>query len=123
MSTRARVVDDAAVDLFGHPVVEAAVARLHVADADAHALGDERGEAGVGVAEDEHGVGLLGGEELLGLGEHLADLIGEAGAAHAHVDVGIAHAQLAEEHAREAVVVVLAGVDQQVLARSRRARR
>ena len=60
------MVDDAAVDLFGHAVVEAAVARLHVADADAHALGDERGEAGVRVAEDEDRVGLLGAEELLG---------------------------------------------------------
>ena len=112
----ARVVDDAAVDLFGHAVVEAAVARLHVTDADAHALGDERGDAGVRVAEDEHGVGLLGEEDLLGLGEHLADLVGESGAAHAHVDVGLAHAHLAEEHAGEAVVVVLAGVHQDVVA-------
>ncbi len=101
----------------GTRVVEAAVAGFHVAHADAHALGHERGEAGVGVAQDEYGVGLLGSEELLALGEHLADLVGEARTAHSHEDVGVAHAQLAEEHAGESVVVVLARVYQQVVAR------
>ena len=87
------------------------------AHADAHALGHERGEAGVGVAQDEDGVGFLGSEELLAPGEDLPDLIGETLAAHAHEHVRLAQRELAEEHAAEPVVEVLAGVDEEVVAR------
>ena len=53
------VVDDPAVDLLGHALVEAAVAGLHVEDRDLAALGGDRREAAVGVAEDQQGVGPL----------------------------------------------------------------
>ena len=51
------VVDDPAVDLLGHALVEAAVARLHVEDGDLPPLGGDGRQTAVGVAQDEHGVG------------------------------------------------------------------
>ena len=51
-------VDDAAVGLLGQALVLAAVARLHVEDGDVEALGRDGGQAAVGVAQDEEGVGL-----------------------------------------------------------------
>ena len=48
--TSLRVVDDPAVDLLGHPVVEAAVAGLHVEDGDAHALGARYAERPLSVS-------------------------------------------------------------------------
>ena len=38
--------------------VEAAVARLHVIDGNPHPFDDDRRKIGVGVAEDQHPVGL-----------------------------------------------------------------
>ena len=51
-------------------------------------------------------------------GQDLPDLVREPRAAHAQVAVRLAHPEVAEEHAAEAVVVVLAGVDQDVLTES-----
>ena len=51
------VVDEAPVGLLGHVLVEAAVAGLHVVDGDPHALRHDGGDAAVGVAEHEDGVG------------------------------------------------------------------
>ena len=45
----ADVVDDLPVDLLGHALVEAAVARLHVEDGNLSALGCDRGKAAIGV--------------------------------------------------------------------------
>jgi hypothetical protein len=59
------MIDDAAVDLFRDPVVEAAVAALHVEDGDAHPLGDKGRERAVGVSEDQDPIRLLGREHAL----------------------------------------------------------
>ena len=63
----ADVVDDLAVDLLGHALVEAAVAGLHVEDGDLPALGRDGGQAAIRVAEDRTRVGL-------DLAEHAIDL-------------------------------------------------
>lgn len=51
------VVDDLAIDLLGNALIEAAVAGLHMEDGNLAALGRVGGEAAVGVAEDQEGVG------------------------------------------------------------------
>jgi hypothetical protein len=53
------VVDQPAVDLFGHAVVVAAVAGFHVEHVDPEALRRDRREAAVRVAQDEQPVGFL----------------------------------------------------------------
>jgi hypothetical protein len=55
--------------------VEAAVAGLHVEDRDLAALGGDRRQAAVGVAEDQHRVGLLSPGPV-GRGDDLADRLG-----------------------------------------------
>ena len=70
------VVDDLAVDLLGHPLVEAAIARLHVEDGDLLPLGRDRGQAGVRIAEDEHGVRPDFAEQRIDLGDDQADRFG-----------------------------------------------
>ena len=77
----ARVVDDAPVDLFGHAVVVAAVAGLHVEHRDTHALGQHRAQAAVGVAQDEQRVGAFVAQHGVDGGEHVPDLLAEALAA------------------------------------------
>ena len=71
------VVDHPPVGLLGDVLVEAAVARLHVVDGDPHALGHQRRDAAVRVAEHEHGVGLLGEQNLLGPDQRLAEHVSE----------------------------------------------
>ncbi len=55
-SGRRSMVDDPAVDLFGHAVVVAAVSRFHVIDGNAQAFGHDRGQAAVGVAQHKEAV-------------------------------------------------------------------
>src|SRR5205823_5545303 len=53
------VVNNPTIDLFGHAVVVAAVASLHVIDRDAEPLGDDGRERAVGIAENQKLVRLL----------------------------------------------------------------
>lgn len=73
-------VDDAAVGLLGQALVLAAVARLHVEDGDMQALGRDRGQAAVGVAQDQQRVGLDLDHELVGGRDDVADGLAQVGA-------------------------------------------
>ena len=70
------MTDDPAVDLLGHALIEAAVARLHVEHGDPPALGRDGGETAVRVAQDEHRVGADVGEDRVHPGDDLADGLG-----------------------------------------------
>ena len=59
------MVDDAAVDFLRHALVEATVAGFHVKHRDVAALGRDRRQAAVGVAEDQHRVGPLVAEDTV----------------------------------------------------------
>lgn len=108
-------VDDAAVGLLGQALVLAAVARLHVEDGDMQALGRDRGQAAVGVAQDQQRVGLDLDHELVGGRDDVADGLAQVGAHGVQVDVRVVQRQVAEEDAVERVVVVLPGVRQQAV--------
>ena len=108
-------VDDAAVGLLGQALVLAAVARLHVEDGDVQALCRDGGQAAVGVAQDEQGVGLCGDHQLVTGGDDVAHGLAQVGAHGVQVDVGIVQRQVAEEDAVQGVVVVLPGVRQQAV--------
>ena len=64
-----RVVHDAAVDLFGHPHIKAAVAGLHVEYGHLAPLGRNHAQAAVGVAQHQHGLGLFGQQQTIHLGD------------------------------------------------------
>lgn len=108
-------VDDAAVGLLGQALVLAAVAGLHVEDGDVQALGRDGGQAAVGVAQDQKGVGLDLDHELVARGDDVAHCLAQVGAHGVQVDVGVGELQVAEEDAVERVVVVLPGVRQQAV--------
>ena len=108
-------VDDAAVGLLGQALVLAAVAGLHVEDGDVQTLGRDGGQAAVGVAQDQKGVGLDLDHEPVARGDDVAHGLAQVGAHGVQVDVGVGERQVAEEDAVESVVVVLAGVRQQAV--------
>ena len=113
----ADVVDDLAVDLLGHALVEAAVARLHVEDRDLLPLGGDGGQAAVGVAQNQHGIGLHLAQDGVGPADDLADRLGGGRAGGVQKEVGLAELQVLEEDLVQFVVVVLAGVDEDVVER------
>ena len=108
-------VDDAAVGLLGQALVLAAVARLHVEDGDVQALCRDGGQAAVGVAQDQEGVGPHLDHELVARRDDVAHRLAQVGAHGVQVDVGVVQRQVAEEDAVERVVVVLPGVRQQAV--------
>lgn len=108
-------VDDAAVGLLGQALVLAAVAGLHMEDGDVEPLGRDGGQAAVGVAQDQQGVGLDLHHELIARGDDVAHGLAEVRAHGVQVDVGVVKRQVAEEDAVERVVVVLTGVSQQAV--------
>ena len=108
-------VDDAAVGLLGQALVLAAVAGLHVEDRDVQALGRDGRETGVGVAQDEQGVGPRRDHELVARGDDVTNGLAQVGAHGVQVDVGVRELEVAEEDAVQGVVVVLPGVREQAV--------
>ena len=79
------------------------------------ALCRDGGQAAVGVAQDQQGVGLHLDHELVARGDDVSHGLAQVGAHGVQVDVRVVQRQVAEEDAVEGVVVVLAGVRQQAV--------
>jgi len=113
---RRDVVGEDPVALLGHTHVAGAHAGLDVDHRDLRAGGRERaGERRVGVAVDERGVRLDLVDQRLERREHPRRLRRVAAAGDVQLDVRSGEAELLEEDARKRVVVVLAGVDEDLL--------
>ena len=110
------MVDHPAIDFFGNPIVIAAVAGLHVIDGDSQPPRDDRGQSAVGVAQNQQPVRPMFEKQRLASLQDLSDLSAESGGPHAHVHIGLAHPQFVEENLAQPVIVVLSGVNQNVLA-------
>ena len=106
-------VGEHAVDLFGHRAVERTQPRLDVGDRDDE-LGrrEGAGERRVGVAVDEHQRRADLADRRLDAGQHLARLHRVGRRTDTKSDVGPGQVELVEEDAGQLVVVVLAGVEQ-----------
>src|SRR6266850_2957099 len=109
------VIDDAAIDFLGYPIVVTAVAGLHVIHRNSQAFGHNRAEAAVRVSQYQEFVRLLIPQNLLQTAQDYADLFAET-ASGAEKMIRLAHAQLVEEDLIQFIVVVLSGVDQDVIA-------
>jgi len=105
----------AAVYLLGDSLVEASVACLHVEDWNLQPLGGYGCEATVGVAQDQHGVGLLFAQYGIGAGNHHADRLGRCFSRCFKEEIGFSYLQVFKKDLVQLVVVVLAGVDDQLL--------
>ena len=103
-------IDDAAVRLFGEAFVLATVARFHVENRDVQAFCRNRREAAVGIAKDEHRIGLNFSHKLIRLGDNIANRLAEVFADGIHVDLRICNRKVFKKHTIEVVVVVLASV-------------
>ena len=92
-------VHDAAVGFLGQAFVLAAVAGFHVEDGDMQPLGSDGGQAGVGIAQNQHGIGLGGSHQLVGAVDDIAHGFAQVIAHGIHVHLRILQAQIPEENA------------------------
>ena len=100
------------VDLLGHRPVERAQAGLDVGHRDAELGGGQRGgERRVDVAADAHEVGALVEQEALERLQHARRLRPVGPRADAEEDVGLGEPEVRQHLGRQALVVVLPGVD------------
>ena len=106
-------VHNAAVGLLRQALVLAAVAGLHMEDGDVQPLGADDAEAGVGVPQHQHGVGLQFHHQVVAFGDDVPHGLAQGVPNRVQVDVRVGQLQVVEEHAVEVVVVVLAGVGQE----------
>ena len=109
------VVNKPAIHLLGDVGVEAAVPSLQVVHGHLKALRHYRGDRRVGVAEHDQSLrpqlqqGFLDPDERAG--QHLA----ERGGVHPQVPIRGTESQLVEEDLRQAIIPVLAGVDEDMV--------
>ena len=108
-------IHDAAIGLLRQALVLAAVAGLHVENGDMQALSADDAEAGVGVAQHQHGVGLHLHHQLVALGDDVAHRFAQVLPYRIHIHVRIGEFEVLEKDAIEVVVVVLPGVRQQAV--------
>jgi hypothetical protein len=110
---RRQMIGQPAVDLLGHPGIEAAQAGLDVRDRVVLLDRDERaGQGGVHVADDEDHGGPDRVQFTLELGHDPGRLRRVGAGAHSERDVRLRELQLFEEDPRERRVVVLSRVDE-----------
>ena len=110
------MVDEHSVELLGHSPVKRAHPRLHVGDRQPGLGGGQAaGQRGVGVAVDEDGVRGDLGEQRLQRCELARGLRGVGPTGDPQLMVGRRDLELGEEDGGELVVVVLAGVHEDLL--------
>ena len=109
------VIHDATVGLLRQALVKAPVARFHVEDGNVQPLGGNGGQAAVGVAQNQQSVRLQLHHQLVALGDDVADGLAQILAHRVQVVVWRPQAQILKEDAVQGVVVVLAGVHQNLV--------
>src|SRR5262249_41381909 len=82
------VVGDSAVDLFGYPLVEAAITCLHVENRHLTALRSDGGETAIGIAEHQECVESVLGEKSIDFNDNLSDRLGGAVARRREKQIG-----------------------------------
>jgi small subunit ribosomal protein S10 len=109
------MVGNLTVDLFRHPLVEAAVPGFHVEDRDLAPFGGNHCQTAVGIAEHQQGIGRNCFEQGIGFGDDVADGLRRRLAGRFQEVIRLAHAKIMKKDLVELVIVILAGMDQHVL--------
>ena len=91
-------VHNAAVGLLRKALVLAAVAGFHVEDGDVQPLGPDDAEAGVGVPQHQHGVGLQLRHQIVAFGDDVPHGLAQGIPHRIQVDIRVGQAQVLEEH-------------------------
>ena len=106
------MVNQHPIDLFGHPLIKGPQPGLDMGALDVQLCRRQSaGQGGVGVPEYYDRIRLLLLQDLFYLFEHLASLKSMAARAYAQVIVRRCYAHLIEEYSVHLIVVVLAGMD------------
>src|SRR5450432_1383365 len=112
----ADVVNDAAIGFLRHAKIEAAVPCFHVVDRNAHASRHDCSKAAVGIAKNQQPVRPMFCQKRLNPRQDLSHLLSETAGPHVKTIVGLAHSEVAEKQTVEAIIIVLAGIYQKMLA-------
>ena len=84
------MVDDAAVGLLGKVLVKTSVARLHVEDRYFQALGGNRGQGGIGVAQNQQCVRILLPHQAITPGNDISNRFSQIGAYRFQIKIRLA---------------------------------
>ncbi|MNG03018.1 hypothetical protein D3C84_860780 [compost metagenome] len=103
----AQMVEDLAVQLLRHPLIETAITRLHMENRDLPALGRNHCQAGIGIAIEQKRVGLFQLEDFIGLGDHLGNGLGSGIAGSAEEMIRFTNFQVVEKYLVQFEVVIL----------------
>jgi len=105
-------VHDAPVGFFWKAFVLAPVPRFHVEDGDVHPLGGDGRQAGIGVPQDQQGIGLYLDHELVAGVDDVAHGCSQIVPYGVHVHIWGIQLQIMEKHTVEVIIVILAGMGQ-----------
>ena len=73
-------------------------------------FGADNGKAGVGIPQNQHGVGLDLRHQLIAFGDDVAHGLAKVAAHGVQIDLRVRQFQILEEHPVQVVVIILAGV-------------
>lgn len=108
-------IHNAAIRLLRQTLVKAAIPRLHVEDWNVEPLGGDDGQAGIRVAQHQYGVRLDLMHESVALGDDRADRLAEVCPGGIQVIVRGPETQILKEDLIQLIVVILPGVDKNLL--------
>src|SRR5271169_4418502 len=110
------VVDNPTIDFLRNAIVIAAVPRFHMVHGNAHPSGNETEQAAIGVAEDEHTIGTDLLQHVATASQDSGDLMCEAVRVNTEMNVRQTDLELAKKTIAEVGVIILAGVNQNMIA-------
>src|SRR5262245_59905714 len=106
------MVDDSAVDFFGHPLVEATVTCLNVENRHLAALRSDSGETAIGIAEHQECVESVLAEKPIDFDDDLSDRLGGAVTRRPEKHIGCSDFEIVEKNVVELRVIILTGMDE-----------
>ena len=105
-------VHNPAVGLLGQALILAPVARLHVENGNVQPLGGDGRQAGVGVPQNQHRIGLDGVHQLVGTVDDVAHGSAQVVSHRVQVHIRVGKAQVPEENPVQVIIIILSRVGQ-----------
>jgi hypothetical protein len=109
------VIDDLPIELFGNPLIEAAITRFHMKDRELPALRGNHRKTTIRVAIEKDRVGFYFLEDSVGLGDDIADGCRNRFRRNIKKEIRFAYVKIAEKDFVELEVIILPCVHQDVI--------